>query len=59
MNWHAMEPEEVLKRLDSKADGLDEAQVKQRREETGPNALEAEEGSAHSGRAVAGLNLLN
>jgi hypothetical protein len=41
-HWHAMDPEEVLKRLDSGADGLDAAQAKKRREETGPNALEAE-----------------
>jgi Ca2+-transporting ATPase len=43
-HWHAMDPEEVLKRLESEADGLDEAQAKRRREETGPNSLAAEEG---------------
>ncbi len=43
-NWHAMDPEEVLKRLDSGVKGLDEAQAKRRREEAGPNSLEAEEG---------------
>jgi hypothetical protein len=30
-----MDPEEVFKRLDSGADGLDDGQAKQRREETG------------------------
>jgi Ca2+-transporting ATPase len=44
VHWHTMDPEEVLKRLESKADGLDEAQAKRRREETGPNSLAAEEG---------------
>lgn len=43
-NWHAMDPVEVLKRLDSGDDGLNDAKAKQRREETGPNSLEAEEG---------------
>ncbi|MBU4499437.1 MAG: hypothetical protein KKG40_04445, partial [Gammaproteobacteria bacterium] len=43
-NWHAMDPEEVLKRLDSGVKGLDEAKAKRRREEAGPNSLEAEEG---------------
>jgi hypothetical protein len=38
-----MEPEEVFKRLDSGADGLDDGQAKQRREETGPNSLKAGE----------------
>jgi Ca2+-transporting ATPase len=44
VNWHAMDSEQVLKRLDSGADGLDEAKAKQRLAETGPNSLEAEDG---------------
>ncbi|MFH0871280.1 MAG: HAD-IC family P-type ATPase [bacterium] len=44
VHWHAMDTEEVFKRLDAGKDGLSEAQAKQRLEETGPNSLEAEEG---------------
>ena len=44
VNWHAMDPEEVFKRLDSGEDGLDQAQAKQRLEKEGTNSLEAEEG---------------
>jgi len=44
VHWHAMDPEKVFERLDSGADGLDEAKATQRLEETGPNSLEAEEG---------------
>jgi len=44
VHWHAMDPEEVFKRLGTGKDGLSEAQGKQRLEETGPNSLEAEEG---------------
>ncbi len=44
VNWHAMEPEQVLKRLDSGEDGLDQAQAQQRLEKAGPNSLEAGEG---------------
>lgn len=42
--WHAMDTEAVFERLDSGADGLDEAQANQRLENAGPNSLEAEEG---------------
>jgi P-type Ca2+ transporter type 2C len=44
VHWHAMDPEEVFKHLDTGADGLDAAQAKHRREETGPNSLDAEQG---------------
>lgn len=43
-HWHAMDTDEVFKRLDAGKDGLSEAQAKQRLGETGPNSLEAEEG---------------
>jgi Ca2+-transporting ATPase len=41
VHWHAMDTEEVFKRLDAGKDGLSEARAKQRLEETGPNSLEA------------------
>jgi magnesium-transporting ATPase (P-type) len=41
--WHALGPGAVLERLDTGADGLDEATVAERRERYGPNELEAEE----------------
>lgn len=44
VNWNAMEPEQVFKRLDCGEEGLDQAQAKQRLEKAGPNSLEAEEG---------------
>ena len=44
--WHAMDTKAVFERLDSGEDGLDEAQAKQRLENTGPNSLDAEEGAS-------------
>jgi Ca2+-transporting ATPase len=44
-HWHAMDAQEVLKRLEVSEDGLSEAQAGQRLEETGPNTLEVEEGT--------------
>jgi Ca2+-transporting ATPase len=44
VNWHAMDPEQVFERLDSVADGLNEAKAKERREIAGPNSLAAEDG---------------
>ncbi len=44
VNWHAIDSEVVFKRLDSREEGLDQAQAKQRLEQAGPNALEAEDG---------------
>jgi Ca2+-transporting ATPase len=44
VNWHAMEAKEVFEHLDCGADGLDQAQAKERLERTGPNSLEAEDG---------------
>jgi Ca2+-transporting ATPase len=44
VHWHAMEPDEALKKLDSARDGLGEDHAEQRLEEAGPNSLEAEEG---------------
>lgn len=44
MKWHALDSEEVSRRLDSGEAGLDPAQAKQRLEKTGPNSLEVEEG---------------
>ncbi|MDI6451718.1 cation-translocating P-type ATPase [Anaerobaca lacustris] len=44
VHWHALDAEAVFERLDSGADGLDEAQAKQRLEHAGPNSLETEDG---------------
>jgi Ca2+-transporting ATPase len=44
VHWHAMDLEKVFERLETGADGLDEARAKQRLAETGPNSLEAEDG---------------
>ena len=44
-HWHAMDAQEVLKRLDASEEGLSEAQARERLEETGPNALQVEEGT--------------
>ena len=45
VNWHALDAEAVIQRLDSGEKGLDKAQAKQRLEKAGPNSLEAEEGT--------------
>jgi len=42
--WHAIDVQEVLKRLEVSEDGLIGDQARQRLEETGPNSLEVEEG---------------
>lgn len=42
--WHAMDPQEVLRRLDVSEEGLSEAEARKRLEETGPNTLAVEEG---------------
>jgi hypothetical protein len=39
-----MDAEAVFERLKSGKEGLEEAQAKERLEQTGPNSLEAEEG---------------
>jgi magnesium-transporting ATPase (P-type) len=44
VHWHALDAEEVAKRLDSGKNGLDAAHAKQRLENSGPNSLEAEDG---------------
>jgi Ca2+-transporting ATPase len=44
VRWHAMEPDEAIEKLDSSADGLSQSRAHGRLGETGPNALEAEEG---------------
>jgi P-type Ca2+ transporter type 2C len=42
--WHAVDVQEVLKRLEVSEDGLSGEQAGQRLEETGPNSMEVEEG---------------
>jgi P-type Ca2+ transporter type 2C len=42
--WHAVDVQEVLKRLQVSEDGLSGEQAGQRLEETGPNSMEVEEG---------------
>lgn len=37
--WHALTPDDALKRLDADSSGLDDAEVERRRAEHGPNAL--------------------
>lgn len=39
--WHALTPEEVLQRLESRPEGLDEAEAERRRERHGPNTIRA------------------
>ncbi len=43
--WHAHTGDEVLEKLDSRRDGLDEGEVQQRLERYGRNTLETEEGT--------------
>ena len=42
-NWHAIEAQEVLKRLDVSEEGLTSDEAARRLEEVGPNSLEVEE----------------
>lgn len=51
-NWHALDAEAVFKRPESHADGLDQAQAKQRLEKAEPNSLETEDGVG-AGRLLA------
>lgn len=44
VNWHTLDDDEVLKRLESSRDGLSADEAKQRLEKTGLNSLEVEEG---------------
>jgi len=44
--WHAVEVDELLRRLESSKDGLSDDEAKQRLEKTGLNSLEAEEGTS-------------
>jgi Ca2+-transporting ATPase len=43
-NWHALDAETILERLDSGEDGLGEGKAKERLETGGPNSLAAEDG---------------
>ena len=42
-HWHALDPDEALKRLDSSTEGLTGEEATRRLQETGLNLLEAEE----------------
>lgn len=44
VHWHAIEADEVLKRIESTNEGLSGDEAKRRLEKTGPNSLEVEEG---------------
>ncbi len=45
VQWHAIEPEAILERLQAEEDGLDATRADQLRAEVGANSLEVEEGT--------------